>query len=205
MKILRKRSLATRKPILLKFQGKWTGQISEEELSRWEEIKRTFKRNVLLGGVDEGDKFGKVIAQLTAFTEGLHDIKTTLEGGIDQIGREPEQSATEPVPQTININGIETAIEKFESIHQALAQMQDKLQTGFTRGLKAANQPSSICHRFPVAPTELKVINRVPPAFMEVIRCQFALIQAWMKPFEDLPKAAKSEIGELTKALDDAF
>ena len=67
---------------LLKFK-ELIGTMDDEEEQRWNDIKRTFKRNVLLGSAGQGDdKFGQVVAQLTTFSEGLAEIRNTLETGI---------------------------------------------------------------------------------------------------------------------------
>lgn len=63
---------------LLKFKS-MQGWLSEEESERWEEIKRTFQRNVLLGGVGSDDRVGQVIAQLTVLGEGLVSIRKAVE------------------------------------------------------------------------------------------------------------------------------
>ncbi len=55
------------------------GWISEEEKSRWEEIKKTFNKNKLFKGVDANNPMGQVIAQLSAFTDGVEGIKEAIE------------------------------------------------------------------------------------------------------------------------------
>ena len=63
---------------LLKFKEMFS-LLSQEEEVRWNEIKKTFKRNQLLGSTDQSDPVGRVVAQLTSFQEGLGSIQTTLE------------------------------------------------------------------------------------------------------------------------------
>ena len=53
---------------LLKFR-ELTGRLDEEQAQRWDQIKKTFGRNLLLGG-DSEDKVGKIIRQLNAFAAG---------------------------------------------------------------------------------------------------------------------------------------
>ena len=60
-------------------------QLSDTESERWEDIKRKFQRNVLLGTADGDDKFSQVVAQMTTFSEGLNDIKEVLNLGISQL------------------------------------------------------------------------------------------------------------------------
>jgi len=63
---------------LLKLQ-ELRGMLEGEDLQRWTDIKRTFKRNLLLGSAGGDSEIGQVIAQLTTFSEGLNDIRTTLD------------------------------------------------------------------------------------------------------------------------------
>jgi hypothetical protein len=63
---------------LLKFKEMFS-LLSQEEEVRWNEIKKTLKRNQLLGSADQSDPVGRVVAQLTSFQEGLGSIQTTLE------------------------------------------------------------------------------------------------------------------------------
>lgn len=53
-----------------------------EEAARWEEIKRTFKRNQLTRGSQDGDAVGRVVGQLSAFGAGLEAIQQTLASGL---------------------------------------------------------------------------------------------------------------------------
>ncbi len=52
---------------------------SPEEKTRWEEIKRTFKRNQFTRGTDTTDPVGRLVAQLATFQGGLESIRDTLE------------------------------------------------------------------------------------------------------------------------------
>ena len=62
---------------LLKFK-ELIGALSPAELARWEEIKKTFKRNQLVRGT-ENDAVGRVVGQLSGFQAGLESIQETLE------------------------------------------------------------------------------------------------------------------------------
>jgi hypothetical protein len=56
------------------------GWISEKETSRWEEIKKTFNKNKVFRGMDGQDPMSQVIAQMSAFTEGVEGIRDALKG-----------------------------------------------------------------------------------------------------------------------------
>jgi hypothetical protein len=82
---------------LLKFK-ELTQSLTAEGLLRWEEIKKTFKKNLLLRGGDERDPVGQVVQQLSAFYDGLDSIKEVLAAGLAQQSKphsaQPVQPAT---------------------------------------------------------------------------------------------------------------
>lgn len=55
------------------------GWISKEEQIRWTEIKKTFNKNKVFKGMDGQDPMSKIIAQMSAFTEGVEGIREALE------------------------------------------------------------------------------------------------------------------------------
>ncbi|MEN6428219.1 MAG: AAA family ATPase, partial [Phycisphaerales bacterium] len=71
---------------LLKFR-ELTGRLDEEQTQRWDQIKKTFGRNLLLGG-DSDDKIAKIVRQMNAFTAGLDSIKDVLADGVTAM-RQP--------------------------------------------------------------------------------------------------------------------
>lgn len=73
---------------LLKFR-ELTGRLDEEQARRWDQIKKTFGRNLLLG-VDSDDKVDKIVRQMNAFTAGLDSIKEVLADGVTAVQR-PQQ------------------------------------------------------------------------------------------------------------------
>lgn len=54
---------------MLKFK-ELTILLSEEGSKRWEEIKHTFQRNLVLGGAGE-DRIGQIVGQMSAISQGL--------------------------------------------------------------------------------------------------------------------------------------
>jgi len=73
---------------LLKFR-ELTGRLDEEQTTRWNQIKKTFGRNLLLGG-DSDDKVDKIVRQMNAFSAGLDSIKEVLANGVTSL-RQPSQ------------------------------------------------------------------------------------------------------------------
>lgn len=106
---------------------KWreiNGLSSDEDKTRWDEIKRTFKRNLLTGGAGENDPVNRITGHLSALTEAVSQptlsdvtierLKTIIEGlravpvnvEIKVQPVEKEAAATEP-PMAI-----ESAVEQ---------------------------------------------------------------------------------------------
>lgn len=90
---------------LLKFK-ELTGKLTPDESARWDEIKKTFKKNQLLGGTGEDDPVSRVVAKLAAFYDGLSGIKEVLAGAADHRSNgdrpliivSPPTAATTPSP-----------------------------------------------------------------------------------------------------------
>ncbi|MFC5050983.1 DNA repair ATPase [Rubritalea spongiae] len=60
---------------LLKFR-EMEGLLTDEEAQRWEDIKKGFKKNLLMGAAGgENDPVARIVAQLTQFNDGLDSIK----------------------------------------------------------------------------------------------------------------------------------
>ncbi len=73
----------------LKFKELIATQTAEEK-ARWDEIKRTFKRNQLSHGADKDDPLARVVGQLAGFQAGLQGIQDAIE---KQLAREPAAPA----------------------------------------------------------------------------------------------------------------
>lgn len=72
------------------------GALTQEEAERWKEIKETFLKNKMLGGATN-DPVVQVVAQLSAFTDGLNGIQRTLANGIDQAANRPSTPAASAI------------------------------------------------------------------------------------------------------------
>ena len=62
---------------LLKFKD-LESCLTEVESARWEEIKKTFGRNLLSGGGGDNDPVSRVVGQLAAFNVGIERIQSVL-------------------------------------------------------------------------------------------------------------------------------
>nr|WP_314494393.1 hypothetical protein [uncultured Chryseobacterium sp.] len=47
------------------------GILSDSEMLRWEEIKKTFMKNKMIRGLGESDRMNQIAALLAQFGEGL--------------------------------------------------------------------------------------------------------------------------------------
>ncbi|HHH75935.1 MAG TPA: ATP-binding protein, partial [Phycisphaerae bacterium] len=72
---------------LLKFK-ELLGRLDETEQGRWNDIRKTFKQNLLLGG-DGDDKLMMIIRQLSAFSGGLDTIGETISSGVEKLNQPP--------------------------------------------------------------------------------------------------------------------
>ncbi|MCP4111339.1 MAG: AAA family ATPase, partial [Desulfobacteraceae bacterium] len=78
---------------MLKFR-ELTGWMSKEEKTRWEDIKKTFKKNQLLRGADASDPVTRVVAQLSTFQDGLESIREVLAQNLELETRNSDNTVT---------------------------------------------------------------------------------------------------------------
>lgn len=100
---------------LLKFQ-EIRGTLAGEDADRWVEIKKTFKKNLLLQGADGNDPVSRVVAQLATFTAGLDAIQTTI------AAVSKEKNAPESSPELIQ------AVEEISSVGGALQSIENAIR-----------------------------------------------------------------------------
>lgn len=107
---------------LLKFR-ELEGVLTEEEQARWDQIKKDFGKQKLLGGAGENDPVARVVAQMTQFNEGLENISHGLnrpqnlaEASIEQLQRIIEGLRAVPVKVDINVVPVQDEDESIESI-----------------------------------------------------------------------------------------
>ncbi len=95
---------------------KWreiNGLITEAEAKRWEEIKRTFSRNLLTGGAGDNDPVSRITGQLSAFNVGLEKIgeavshPTLSATTIDQLAKIISDLRAVPVNVEIKVLPVE--------------------------------------------------------------------------------------------------
>jgi hypothetical protein len=108
-----------------------------EEKARWEEIKRTFKRNQFTRGTDTTDPVGRLVAQLATFQGGLESIRDTLDQRLSAAAKPEEKSAVDADVLAKTIEALRLSLESRPS--QAAAGGGDigVLVKQFTDGMKA--------------------------------------------------------------------
>ncbi|MBK7998191.1 MAG: AAA family ATPase [Verrucomicrobia bacterium] len=79
------------------------------EKARWEEIKSTFKRNMLARGGSDSDPVGRVVAQLADFRGGLQSIGETIERQMSKPAA-PLKVDLGPLSQTLE--ALRSAVEQ---------------------------------------------------------------------------------------------
>jgi hypothetical protein len=172
---------------LLKFK-ELIGKMNPTETARWEDIKRTFKRNVLLGSVAGDDKFGQVIAQMSTFSEGLADIRAALSIGIDSLlasknVKESEGQADQQVTplEKLTLSQMNAAVDEFGKFNSTMHEIKTLLNDRIKVPVDEASTGKTKAAFHPVE-SKVQVINKVPTAFMEVIQSQFRILQTWLAP-----------------------
>lgn len=94
------------------------GILTDDERARWEEIKRTFQRNLLTKGGEDSDPVGRVVGQLSAFGAGLDAIQRTIANATQKAASNEETDADSRAR-------MRSVMHELEMIHATLASLQD--------------------------------------------------------------------------------
>jgi len=167
---------------LLKFR-ELLGKMSPADKDRWDDIKRTFKRNLVLGSAGNDNVAGQVIAQIATLGDVLHDIRKSVDHGLTSMVDQARDSATDPLRQT-TLTQISTAVEQLIQTNTAL----DSIRTA----LGALSEATQLRAENP-SPIEVK--NSVPPVFLEIIRYQFQTLEQWLSPLTQLAESLPAAKG----------
>ena len=189
---------------LLKLQ-ELRGMLEGEDLQRWTDIKRTFERNLLLGSAGGDSEIGQVIAQLTTFSEGLNDIRSTLDNGVKQLAQGDDDQAN--VLQNATMQQVAHAVAELAKFNSTLGEM----KTMMGEGIKTSSSIVGAGGKAPApaAPMQQKieVVNKVPNIFLDIIRNQFRVLQTWMDPILKLAEVFPEAEGlrEAAKATQQSY
>ena len=146
---------------MLKFR-ELTDTLSDEDAQRWADIKKSFARNLLLGG-DSDDKVGTIIRQLSGFSSGLESIKDVLAGGITAMDARKEQT--------------EQADDKFDEVRvigsEVLGRMNEMIET-IKEQQRARRQHEDVI--------EAQQENKNTQMLVSVLEEQFKTMETWLTP-----------------------
>lgn len=158
---------------LLKFK-EMVGALNDSEVARWEEIKKTFRRNTTAKGTGD-DPAGRVVASLTGFQDGLDAIRKTMEDGL-----------AKPAPTTpIDLQPIAAAL--------------GDLRSDLTKAFASANEASST-DRMKSLMHELEMVHSTLATLKNLAALQRDQLQASRELLETRAKQGSLEI-EITQDL----
>ncbi|MFZ5830518.1 MAG: DNA repair ATPase [Planctomycetota bacterium] len=215
---------------LLKFK-QLCDWLTREEAERWEQICRTYTRNVQMRGIGDDEKFGQLVVQLTGFSDGLHAIQKAVGRGVEaMLEEERRQKSQAAQPVVASFDGDTAAVLKslLESLranngeeHVVRAELEPATLDAL-RGLLAdlqkvwANSAASITATADEAATQtagapdapavpsappVQIVNRVPATILNVLRHQFRLMQGWLEPLERRSSQQAEQIEQLKQIL----
>jgi hypothetical protein len=139
------------------------GRLTPEQSQRWDHIKQSFRRNLLLRSADGQDPASRILAQLNLLTEGLGGIQQTLATGL--AGRAPAGREEELKAIAGQIELLKAAVQasaRPEAEPAGLATVAEKLaaaQTSLAACLSALNQQMTLRLIDPTQPSDYTVTN----------------------------------------------
>lgn len=158
---------------------KWkelNNRITDEEIERWNDIKKTFGKNLL---VKDDDQLGQVILQLSNFSDGL--------GGITQaISEQSESSGAE----------LESALSKLDQNTQGgtldlTPEFRGVLQNIINELKNTADA---------VKPTKSEKLY--PKAIIKMMESHMKIMEDWMEPIYNKPEEEPEKIIEFKKSIE---
>ena len=168
---------------LLRFK-ELVGKLEGEDRTRWEDITSTFRRNLLLGNVDADDQVGQVIAQMTAVTGGLQEIRSALSDGVRKLTETNKGSEPQETIETATLRQVGHAIEELAKFNSTLSEIKSLIGRNLEASKAVESALPTMQHEH-----QIQVVNKVPKLFQEVIRNQFRVLQTWMEPILQLVDA----------------
>ncbi|MCA9014885.1 MAG: hypothetical protein KDA77_06085 [Planctomycetaceae bacterium] len=187
---------------LLKFK-ELMGILTEAELERWNDIKKSFRKNQQLKSVGGEDRLAQAVLQLSNVGEGLQDIRETMDAGISRLTAEKETN-------------LDLYAKDFAERFQHLAESLNTIQTALTSGTKDVTTlvEQSLKSRseqpIPVSKTEettllpddkITIVNKIPRSLLNVLETQFDLMQGWLQPLLTSTHANQAEFKELRELI----
>jgi len=136
------------------------GEMTEEELLRWQKIKSDFARNKSMGG-DDADVGGKVIGQLVDLVGGIKSLSETAEQSNQLREQDKQQRLESEVLRRSEGQPFESAsIEQLQGLNQSLSQFTSVVSSGMKYIAQQSSQQ--------VAP-KVEVINQPVPGLDKIL------------------------------------
>jgi len=187
---------------LLKFK-ELMGILTETELQRWNDIKKSFKKNQQLKSVGGEDRLAQAILQLSNVGEGLQDIRETMNTGISRLAAGKESN--------LDLYAKDFA-ERFQHLTESLNAIQAALSSGtrdvtslFEQSLQsrsASSAPAPQAKEPALTPDDrITVVNKIPRSLLNVLETQFDLMQGWLQPLLASTHANQAEFQELKELI----
>jgi hypothetical protein len=177
---------------LLKFK-ELIGTLNDEaEQARWADIKRGFARKQRLHGVDTSDRAGQVVAQLSAFGDGLDAIKTSIEQAVQlrlkahHAEQQREATAVTQTQTALAPESLQSLAEVFKPLFTNLEQF----AAGVAKSASAEGKPTSETKGLP----EYRYL-------LKLLRNQFDVMQHWLKPTYESSREQDKTIQAMTSAV----
>ena len=140
-----------------------------------------------------------IIAQMTTVSEGLNDIKGVLTEGVARLSPEPADVQDENGAGQGSNPQLGEAIGHLAAFSQQLQSIKESLTDGLSKmGQVAASADSK-------PPQQVQVVYKVPRAFLDVIKAQFAIMESWLEPIVSVSKGTSADASKLTHTVDEAF
>ncbi len=181
---------------LLKFK-ELMGILKEAELQRWNDIKKSFRKNQQLKSVGGEDRMAQAILQLANVGEGLQDIREAMNAGIGRLTEEKTETNLDQYAREF--------AERFQNLSESLHAIQAALSSGtkdvttlFEKSLQTRETQQAEAEKPTVEPDDrITVVNKIPRSLLNVLETQFDLMQGWMQPLLNSSQANQAEFQEL--------
>ncbi|QDT96012.1 DNA repair ATPase [Gimesia aquarii] len=182
--------------------------LTEEEQKRWREIKKSFRKNQQLKSVGgEEDRLSQAILQLSNVSEGLNEIRETMDTGINQLTQEKETNLDQYA--SAFIERFQHLAEGLEAIQVALSSGTKDVATLFEQSVQSQLEQTKAAPAVPDSnqpatgeiPDKITVVNKIPRSLLNVLETQFDLMQGWMQPLLSTSHAHQAEVQELRELI----
>ena len=187
---------------LIKFR-ELTGTLSEADAARWDEIKKIFRKGQQLRGVDQGDRFGQAVAQLSLFADGLTSLRETLEAGIGELAH--AQAAPPDEQVALRLEAMRAGLESLAgAVTVGLTRIAERPAAAVSTPVAAEPQiiEADADAAEPTLPSRITVVNKVPSTLVNVVREQFRLMEDWLRPVLSASQRQSEETAALGRQIE---